>query len=231
MDVPLTRAALRNGAAAGISPALPRVPMRSPFVVLPILAACAPPDSAELLELTDGCDPVAGVQTLKTDGGAAPSVKVCKLEGAVWWRADMDVDCDGSTSDVCLGAPGYDAGTAAVGPDGESVSATETAYVTVPPPATFDYEAAGIALGNAVAVIHRDKLVYAPVANEGEEDLVGEGSYALAVALGLNPDEGADKNVTFIVFTGDATVTPIDSADAAQEIGEERARDLVRDNK
>lgn len=205
--------------------------MRPLLAVLPFLAACAPPDAADLLELTSGCEPVEGAQTLKADPEAAPSVKICQLEGAVWWRADLDVDCDGSTADVCLGAEGYDAGTAAVGPDGESISATEVAYVTVPPPSTFDYEAAGIALGNAVAVLHRDQVVYAPVGNEGDEDLVGEGSYALAEALGVNPDEGAPKNVTYIVFTGDATVTPIDSPDAAQEVGEERARDLVRDNK
>ncbi len=36
-----------------------------------------------------------------TDDGDTPKIDICGLKNAVWWKADLDVDCDGKTSAEC----------------------------------------------------------------------------------------------------------------------------------
>ena len=66
--------------------------------------------------------------------------------------------------------------------------------------------------------------VYAPYADAGPAGVIGELSYAAAVALGIDPDPnrgGVEGDVTYIVFTGDdARVEPVESAAQARAVGE-----------
>jgi hypothetical protein len=69
------------------------------------------------------------------------------------------------------------------------------------------------------------------VGDTGPAGIVGEGSYALAQALGINPDPRrgglAQPAVTYVVFPG-TRVRPADSPAAARACGERYAKMLVR---
>src|SRR6266511_3168525 len=94
---------------------------------------------------------------------------------------------------------------------------------------TLQFNGASVA-----AVIYQNKVVYAVVGDTGPSKIIGEGSYALAVALGIDPDPatgGADSGVTFIVLTGDASIVkPIESHAAAVTLGERLARQFIDNN-
>lgn len=208
--------------------------MRALLLAL-LLPACAEPTFEDLMNATNSCDAIGGGMKLATDAGADPTVQICELEGAIWWRADFDVDCDGALDEPCLSADSREPTTSAVDQAGEPLSASLTPFVTVPmPDDTFDYTDQDTMLGSVVAVLWKGKMVFAPIGNEGTSGIIGEGSWALAEKLGLNSDPvdgGIDRGVTFIVFTGDDTVvTPVDSESSAESIGMEQAAELLKEN-
>jgi hypothetical protein len=195
-------------------------------------AGQAPVDAASLLAATAACTPYPGSGLYATDSGEADTVPVCALSGAVWWRADMDVDCDGGTAAACMADPWYLPETSATTSTGAYLDASNLPFMVVPlASARFDYVAADIHLGAVAAVIYGSQLVWAVFGDEGPSGIIGEGSYALAQALGIDPDPvtgGADSGVTFIVFTGTAAVAdPIESPAAAAALGEMLARTLL----
>ncbi len=55
--------------------------------------------AASLLALTEYCSPVGG--QFSTDYGADSDIPICGLEGAVFFHADMDIDCDGRRTLEC----------------------------------------------------------------------------------------------------------------------------------
>src|SRR5690348_8389201 len=68
----------------------------------------APPDAApptdplvdQLLARLQGCaDKLGGGYS--TDDGEPSNIDVCGLKGAVYWKADLDVDCDGERTAKC----------------------------------------------------------------------------------------------------------------------------------
>lgn len=193
----------------------------------------AAPTAQELLALVERCArPSAG--RYATDSGRPEEIPVCHLSTAVYWQADLDVDCDGKPSAACNETtdPYFQAETAAVDSKGEPLDAASLPFVVVPLASErFDYRAAGLAMGSVVAVIHRGQVVYAPIGDLGPRGVIGEGSYALAARLGIDPDPvrgGADSGVTYIAFTGsEARVRPIESTEEAQRLGVERARQLL----
>lgn len=216
-----------------------RTPLPEVFVrvLLPValLVGCGDPTYEDLMNLTDGCDALTTDAPFKFDPESTTSADVCALEGAVWWRADFDIDCDGSVDDPCLDDPDREPTTAAVDMDGAPLSATIVPYVTIPMVSDwFDYEAEGVQLGSVAAVLWRNKLVYAPVGNLGGDKVLGEGSLALAEKLGMDTDPiegGIDRGVTWIIFTGDGSVvTPVDSETIAEEKGIEMAKAALKAN-
>lgn len=79
------------------------------------------------------------------------------------------------------------------------------------------------------AVIHDGKVRYAVVGDTGPTGIIGEASYAAAVALGIDPDPrtgGTASGVTYILFKN-SEATPIESAGAAVTEGEALARKFV----
>ena len=110
-----------------------------------------------------------------------------------------------------------------------------------------------VELGGVAAVIYEDRVEYAVLGDEGPVTaepegadgeceglpeaggILGEGSYALADRLGINPNpnrggvdcEGGDCPVTWIVFQGPG---PEDAGDVrdTRRIGRERAWELVK---
>ncbi|MFC8538510.1 glycoside hydrolase family 75 protein [Streptomyces sp. NPDC057249] len=188
--------------------------------------------AADLLAKVSDCEQVSN-GTYRTDETASPTVPVCGAGEAVFWKADLDIDCDGRTTTACNTAtdPSFHADTAFHASDGRPLNAAELPYVVVPAPSgTWDYAKSGIRGGGVVAVVHGEKVEYAVVGDVGPERIIGEASYATAKSLGIDPDPssgGAPSGVTYILFK-DSRVSPIEDHDAAVRAGRALAEEFVR---
>src|SRR5262249_20650006 len=128
--------------------------------------------------------------------------------GAVFWKADLDVDCDGKESTACNKTtdPWFLPETAATDSTGAPLDAASLPYLVVPGvSARWSFKGAGVALGNVGAVIYDGKMEFGIVGDIGPTTIIGEASYAMASKLGINPDPkvgGTAAEVAYVVFTG-----------------------------
>jgi hypothetical protein len=188
--------------------------------------------AADLLAKVRDCVPVSKGR-YRSDGGARAEIPVCGARGAVFWKADMDIDCDGRPGLLCNGRtdPHFSGTTAYQQSDGRYLSAETLPYVVVPTPSgIWDHRAHGISGGSVVAVIYQDRVQYAVVGDTGPHEIIGEASYATAKALGIRPDPhggGASSGVTYIAFKN-SRVSPIEDHEAAVTAGERLAQEFVR---
>jgi hypothetical protein len=194
--------------------------------------AAAAPTAADLLAKLATCTKVGG--DYATDSGGPATISICGRTGAVSWKADLDVDCDGKQSAQCnlTADPAYQNQTSATDSHGDPLDAAALPYVVVPLPSSrFDYAAAGLELGSVIAVIYQDRLEYGVFGDEGPAGIIGEASYAMASALGIDPDPstgGTDSGVAYVAFTGPAAVVaPIEDHAAATQLGITRVRALL----
>ncbi|MFE2042040.1 glycoside hydrolase family 75 protein [Streptomyces sp. NPDC059477] len=187
--------------------------------------------AAALLARVRDCTPVSRGR-YRTDGGTRARVPVCGTHGAVFWKADMDIDCDGRAGRHCNARtdPYFSPHTAFPQSDGQALNSEELPYVVVPvPSAIWDHGDDGVRAGTVAAVVYRDRVRYAVVGDRGPRDLIGEASYATARELGIDPDPrhgGTASGVTYILFKN-STVTPIEDHPAAVREGERLAREFV----
>ncbi|MEU6818347.1 glycoside hydrolase family 75 protein [Streptomyces sp. NPDC046860] len=190
--------------------------------------------AADLLAKVRSCDRISD-GLYRTDAESAATVPVCGLKGAVFWKADMDVDCDGQRTADCNEDrdPWFQDDTAFHQSDGRPLRADTLPYVVVPgKSALWDHAAAGIRGGGVVAVVHGDRVEYAVVGDTGPKEIIGEASYAAAEALGIDPDPatgGAESGVTYILFK-DSLVSPVESHAAAVALGDRLAREFLAAN-
>ncbi|MFI2374601.1 glycoside hydrolase family 75 protein [Streptomyces sp. NPDC018964] len=197
----------------------------------PAVPRTAPVSAADLLAKVRTCAPVSHGR-YREDHGAEATVPVCGTRDAVFWKADMDIDCDGSPGPRCnaLTDPYFSASTAFTRSDGRPLSSEETPYVVVPAPSTvWNHRSHGVHGGSVVAVVYRDRVRYAVVGDTGPADIIGEASHATAESLGIDPDPrtgGTPSGVTYIVFR-DSRVTPIEDHTAVVTAGERLARRFV----
>ncbi|MFC8089144.1 glycoside hydrolase family 75 protein [Streptomyces sp. NPDC057301] len=186
---------------------------------------------AGLLARVTSCSQISKSK-YRTDRTASAAVPVCGTKRAVFWTADMDIDCDGRRTDNCNETtdPWFLPDTAFHQSDGKPLRSDTLPYVVVPSPsATWDHRAAGIGGGGVAAVIHDDQVLYAVVGDTGPQQIIGEASYAAAEALGIDPDPaagGAASGVTYILFKN-SQVSPIESRSVAASLGEKLATDFV----
>ncbi|WP_216587916.1 glycoside hydrolase family 75 protein [Streptomyces brasiliscabiei] len=187
--------------------------------------------AAELLAKARGCVRVSeGLYS--SDAGTPANIPVCGADGAVFWKADMDIDCDGRPSTHCNRDtdPWFQPATSFLQSDGRYLSSETLPFIVVPVASrVWDYRVHGIKGGSVAAVIHKDRVQYAVVGDTGPQNIIGEASYATAEALGIRPDPrtgGTASGVTYIVFE-DSRVTPIEDHQEAVELGEELAREWV----
>jgi hypothetical protein len=189
------------------------------------------PSAAELLAGLDSCKRISKGE-YATDSDATGSVPVCGTAGGVYWEADMDIDCDGVATLLCNETtdPWFQPDTFLHTSQALPLDSSTLPYVVLPSPsATFDYRDHGIAPGDVVAVIHDGQVEYAIFGDTGPTDIIGEGSYALAERLGIDPDPlrgGTDDDVTYIAFPG-SKVSPVEDHAAAVARGQEAARQLL----
>jgi len=172
----------------------------------------------------------------KSDPDSTPTLvkaAIYGLKGALYWVADMDVDCDGRPTpgkcdrahDCC-----FMMDTAVHGPSG-ALAAAETPYVVIP----NNFHPAGLTPGTVIAVIYGGKIQYAVFGDTGPQNIIGEASYATAEKLGIPPsatDGGINgRSVTYIAFTGAGTV-PKNAEDQAETraLGESLMAKLLQNN-
>jgi hypothetical protein len=196
----------------------------------PALAASGP-SAATLLAKVKTCN-VVSKGKYATDDGEASTVNICKQGSAFFWKADMDIDCDGIRTSHCNENtdPWYQDQTSFETSKGKSFQADSTHYFVIPLPSSrFSYSSNGIKPGSVAAIIYNNKVVYAVFADEGPSNIIGEASYATAKALGIdsNPETGGvDSGVTYIVFPG-AVPSPVETNSAIDSKGISAANAFV----
>ncbi|MBL1084553.1 glycoside hydrolase family 75 protein [Streptomyces actinomycinicus] len=222
-------------AAAGVALLAP--------AALPVPATAVPPrerpaarsegavTAAELLARTGDCARVSKGR-YRTDAGSPATVPVCGTHDAVFWKADLDIDCDGRTSAHCNGRtdPLFAPTTAYQQSDGRHLRAETLPYIVLPAPGPrWNFLSHGVSGGSVAAVVHEDRVQYAVVGDTGPGDIIGEASYATARNLGIPSDPltgGAPSGVTYIVFRN-SRITPIENHAAAVATGERLARQFI----
>ena len=184
--------------------------------VTPAAAAAAAPTAAQLLAKTNSCS-VVSKSKYKTDSDVSSStINICQSGSAYFWKADMDVDCDGVSSSVCNSStdPWYQGQTSFTTSKGKSFTASTTHYYVIPLPSSkFSYSSAGIKPGTVAAV--NNKVVYAVFADEGKRVKIGEATYDTKRDLGIDPNPesgGTDSGVTYIVLKGNVPSPVEDNA-------------------
>ncbi|WP_217140086.1 glycoside hydrolase family 75 protein [Streptomyces sp. AC627_RSS907] len=193
-----------------------------------------PVRAADLLARTRDCHPVSRGR-YRSDAGTPADIPVCGTRDAVYWKADLDVDCDGRPGDRCNSRtdPYYNPATAYTQSDGRPLDAESLPYVVVPQPSgIWDHREHGVHGGSVAAVVHGDRVRYAVVGDIGPRTIIGEASYAAARSLGIPADPhggGAASGVTYIVFK-DSEVEPIEDRAAAEKAGERLAREFAGDD-
>src|SRR6266540_1310918 len=73
-----------------------------PFLIRPALAAIsiqAGPSASQLLAKVKTCSSPSGKYA--TDDGERSTISICKAGKAYFWKADMDIDCDGIRTSNC----------------------------------------------------------------------------------------------------------------------------------
>ncbi len=187
--------------------------------------------AAELLAAVRDCAPVSS-DRFSSDDGEPADIDVCGRRDAVFWKADLDIDCDGRPGRYCNERtdPLFSDTTAYQQSDGRQLSAERLPYVVVPAPShRWNHQEHDVRRGTVAAVVHGDRVRYAVVGDVGPDDIIGEASYALARDLGVRSDPrggGAASGVTYILFKGSGAF-PIESRRAAAAQGERLARRFV----
>ncbi|MCX4987472.1 MULTISPECIES: glycoside hydrolase family 75 protein [unclassified Streptomyces] len=190
--------------------------------------------AAALLAKVTSCSQISSGK-YRTDEETSATVPVCGKNGAVFWKADLDIDCDGQVTARCNGDtdPWFQDDTAFHQSNGQALRADSLPYVVVPSTSSiWKYTSSGIKGGGVVAVIYNGKVEYAVVGDTGPTQIIGEASYATASALGIDPDPetgGTDSGVTYILFKN-SQVSPIESHSAAVSLGDSLAKQFIQSN-
>lgn len=194
----------------------------------------AAPTAQQLLAKLTSCNQVSNGK-YRTDEETSATIAVCDKNGAVYWKADMDIDCDGvrtaqcnEDTDCC-----FYPDTAFHTSTDQPLNSAQLPYVVVPSPSSrWDYRNFGIRGGGAVAIIYNNKVEYAVVGDTGPNQIIGEASYRAAADLGIDPDPstgGTDSGVTYIVFKN-SSVNPIENHNQAVSVGQQLATQFINNN-
>ncbi|MEU5289045.1 glycoside hydrolase family 75 protein [Streptomyces sp. CA-278952] len=188
--------------------------------------------AAELLAEIRACTRISKGAYRTDSGSPEATVPVCGTRDAVFWKADMDIDCDGRKTKACNRKtdPYFLPETAFQSSRGEPLDSAALPHVVVPGPSkVWDYRKSGLTGGSVVAVVYRDRVRYGVIGDTGPTRIIGEASYAMAKTLGIDPDPstgGAESGVTYIAFKN-SRISPIESRARARSRGAELAREFV----
>ncbi|MFF1486348.1 glycoside hydrolase family 75 protein [Streptomyces sp. NPDC058319] len=187
--------------------------------------------AAGLLARTRHCAQISHGR-YRSDAGVRATIPVCGLPGAVYWKADLDIDCDGRPTRRCNRRtdPQFSPAAAYAQSDGRRLDAEHLPYIVLPAPSRiWDHRDHGLRGGSVAAVVYRGRVRYAVVGDTGPRDVIGEASYAAARRLGIPADPrtgGVRSGVTYIVFENSRVDRIEDHAEAVRQ-GERLVRRLV----
>jgi glycosyl hydrolase group 75 (putative chitosanase) len=191
----------------------------------------------KLLALTADCTAAKMVSThvYPNAGSMVTDVPICALQGAIFFNADMDIDCDGRmTPGKCPGPdPSYQPDTAFHNLADQPLEAAVTPYVVIP--ADFAYSGLDtVNGGNVVAVVYNHQLQFAVFGDTGPTDIIGEASYACGESLGIDPNPatgGVGSGVTYVVFVGAGTAPhDIENRTETLQLGNQLLTQLLANN-
>jgi hypothetical protein len=194
----------------------------------------AAPTAAQLLAKVQTCNQISNGK-YKTDDETGKTVAVCDANGAVFWKADMDIDCDGQRDNLCNEDTDccFQPETAFEQSNGQPLIASKLPYIVVPSSSSiWNYSSSGLKGAGSCAVIYNNQVLYAVIGDTGPNDIIGEASYATAKSLGINPDPsngGTDSGVTYICFKN-SKVSPIENHTTATSVGQGLATTFVQNN-
>jgi hypothetical protein len=195
------------------------------------LLALTPQNCALKLTRDFPLTPLAG----GADAALADTAAICGLNGAVYWVADMDIDCDGrNTPGTRCAAVAHGLDTFAHTANGAALAGSVTPFVVVPGNLTIP----GLRAGGVVAVINQltRQIAYA-VFGDTSLTAIGAASPACAERVGINPDPvtgglKGGRNVVYIAFTS-ANAVPADIENQVQtaQIGQGLTARFITDNR
>ncbi|WP_324787802.1 glycoside hydrolase family 75 protein [Streptomyces sp. H51] len=218
---------LAAASAALLAPTVPPATVQIRVQQAPAAWRHTPVTAAALLARARPCVQVSRGR-YRTDVGRPADIRVCGTRDAVYWKADLDIDCDGRPGPRCNGDtdPAFSTATAFTQSDGRHLSAERVPYIVVPAASRiWDHRRHGIRGGSVAAVVYRDRVQYAVVGDIGPKGIIGEASYATAAGLGIRPDPqggGVSSGVTYIVFKR-SLARPVQSRGAVVTAGERLA--------
>jgi hypothetical protein len=123
--------------------------------------------------------------------------------------SSMTIDADGA-GEAWKSDPDGQPGTSLSYASGEALDPTRIPYFVLPE--GFEKTHPAVALGDVAAVVFEGRVAYAIWGDEGPREQVGEGSIALARALGIDPDPvrgGQDRGVAYVIFPGTRGAQPL----------------------
>ncbi|MFI5605892.1 glycoside hydrolase family 75 protein [Amycolatopsis sp. NPDC051903] len=195
----------------------------------------AGPSAAQLLAKMNSCKQISNGKYKTDEDAGSTTVAVCDANGAVFWKADMDIDCDGQRTSQCNEDTDccFQDDTAFHQSDGQPLNAAALPYIVVPSSSsTWNYGSSGLKGGGSCAVIYNGKVEYTVIGDTGPTGIIGEASYATAKDLGINPDPsngGTDSGVTYLCFKN-SKVSPIENHGSANSTGQNLANQFVSNN-
>ncbi|MFC5833404.1 carbohydrate-binding protein [Nonomuraea insulae] len=136
---------------------------RSAAVTATTGGSTAGPTADQLLAKVTSCGQISnGKYKTDSDVGTA-TVAVCDKSGAVFWKGDMDIDCDGvrtsqcnEDTDCCF-LPDTFCHTTSDTP----LNSAQLPYMVVPSPSSiWDYRTKGIGCGTVVAIVYNGQVEY-----------------------------------------------------------------------
>jgi hypothetical protein len=198
------------------------------------------PTAGDLIAITSSCVKQISTGPLSSGPNRMGDVTVCGLSSAVFWKSRMAILCAGKTTTTCnpMTDPQFQSSTIAKDSTGASLDAAVVPYVEVSAKSVnFDYALdAGLKMGSVVAVVYKDRVAYGIIGTAGVTDVIGDASYAMASALGINPDPTsggvATNAVTYIAFNGpNSVVTVNEDLGEAERLGQAAAAALIQAGK
>ncbi|MET7640628.1 glycoside hydrolase family 75 protein [Streptomyces sp. NPDC005438] len=193
----------------------------------------AAPTADEIRAKMEDCGTQLSDGEYAEDEGGTPSIPICGKDDAVFWQADLDVDCDGQRGEECNEDTdsAYQPETACVQSDGEPLNSATLPHIVVPLPSDiWDHTESDVNCGTVGAVVYEDKVVYGVIGDKGPDSITGEASYGMAKELGIDPDPStggvSGKVVGYVTFPG-TEVSANEDHDEATHLGQEAATKFV----
>ncbi|HEV3032079.1 MAG TPA: glycoside hydrolase family 75 protein, partial [Polyangia bacterium] len=166
------------------------------------------------------------------------------IGGAIYFTADMDIDCDGLMTTHCPGTGAdmdccYQNQTSFSGPNsasnvnGKELASENTPYVVIPQDVVFPGldQTNG---GNIIAVIYNNQLEFGVFGDQGPTNIIGEASVRTANGLGIPPSPatgGVGGGVTYIVFVGTGSQpADMENIPQIQSLGAHLTESLLQNN-